>query len=233
MTQKIGWPLIQFGSCLFLCLSLPYSLGTPTGTFMAMTLFSVHQYLMYRCYLKGLELNGIATPNFWGGMRTSLFMTAGLALFYFLVFSPFSDRFYYAQSSLGNVVQAGDRFVISNQDKYLPGEVVVFNGQYQYLDTRQNLSGLVERILAREGDKVEFQEGEIRVNGQVLASEAGPLETGVTFPNSGFEVPKDSYFILFPIRTNLTLSPDWFLVPKGDIRGKIAFKYSPNWEVLP
>ena len=110
---------------------------------------------------------------------------------------------------------------------------MVFNREYRYRDNIQDQAGMVERILAVEGDQVAFQDGKILVNGQALAPEAGPLETGVTFPSSGFEVPKDLYFSLYPVRTNMPITPENFFIKRSDINGKIAFKYSPDWEVLP
>jgi signal peptidase I len=233
LTQKLKWPLLQFGIWFLLLLSLFFTLGTAWGALLAMVLFSFHQYLMYRCYLKGLQLNQIPFPGFWSGIRISMLMTAILALFYFAASRSFSDHFFYAQGSLGNVVQEGDRFFITTTEKYLPGQIVVFYRGYEYRHGSSGQAVLLERILAKEGDKVEFLDGKIMVNGQSLAADAGPLEAGLSLPPSELVIPKDCYFVLYPIQTNMSFHSDWFLIKNDEIKGKLDFKYFPRMESLP
>lgn len=232
LNQKLWWPLFQFGAWFFLLATYFFTFWTGTGYMTAMVLFSFHQYLMYNSYLQGLRLNQIPVPRFWAGLRTSLLMAAILGLFYYGAFGVLADHLFYAQRGLGNVVQEGDRYFVTGSDKYSTGQLVLFSRDYQYRHGSSGVAFLMERILAQGGDQVTVTDGKITVNGQPLADNAGPLEA-VTLPNTSFTVPKDCYFMVFPISTNYRFDPNWYFISKDSIKGSLAFKYYPRMEAMP
>jgi signal peptidase I len=232
LNQKLWWPLCQLGIWLSLFLVYLFTFGTSMGFMVAMALFSFHQYLMYSSYLRGLQLNQIQVPGFWGGVRLSALMAVILGLLYFAVSWPIGDRLFYAERGMANTVQEGDHFYVSPEEDYKPGQLVLF-GQNFRLEYGDRPFSLLERILARGGDKIDFRDGKILVNGTPLADGAGPLEGTLTLATSGFLVPPDTYFVLYPVRTNRSLDLNWYFIPKRSIQGRLAFKYFPKMEALP
>ncbi|MCX7831073.1 MAG: signal peptidase I [Acidobacteria bacterium] len=81
---------------------------------------------------------------------------------------------------------------------------------------------VVKRVLALEGDKIDYKEGEIFVNGE----NRGKITSGdyeMFFKNSSFTVEKKSCFLLGDNRSLSVDSRFWGIVPLESIYGKIIF----------
>ena len=228
LTRNLKTSLLQFGVCAALFLSYFFTFGTWTGALGCMALLGLHQYFMYRAYLKGLENGQIPFPGLWKGMGISAIMVLILSILYSQVFiGSLQGRLFYAQKSLGDAITQGDRFLVTSEKEYHPGDIVAFNRGYYYRHGSSGELTLVERILAVPGDQVSVSDGAIQVNGRPLSPELRPLEDGLSIPE-GLTVPEGRYLILYGnIQTNTRLTVDWFLVPREDIQGKLSFRYSP------
>ncbi|MFB3850999.1 MAG: signal peptidase I [Acidobacteriota bacterium] len=81
---------------------------------------------------------------------------------------------------------------------------------------------VVKRVLAIEGDRIDYKDGEIFVNGE----NRGKITSGdyrMFFDNSSFIVEKNSFFILGDNRSSSIDSRFWGSISKDMIYGKVVF----------
>lgn len=89
---------------------------------------------------------------------------------------------------------------------------------------RNKKKGLaVKRVIALEGDKIEFRNGEIFVNGENRGKIASGDFNGMLFENSSFIVEKNTVFLLGDNREISIDSRLWGSIPLKNIYGKVLF----------
>lgn len=136
-------------------------------------------------------------------------------LFFVFIISFFFKPFRIDGKSMEPLFQQGDVvFVTRLFSKIERNEVVVVKLHDQ--------SYVVKRVLAIEGDRIDYKNGEIFVNGE----NRGKIVSGdykMFFENSSFTVEKNSFFIVGDNRSASIDSRFWGSVSKEMVYGKVVF----------
>lgn len=131
-------------------------------------------------------------------------------------------------SSMEPTLSDGDCILVrmAGYDQPQAGDIVAIKAK-----DRQG-KHLVKRIIARGGQtvQIDFETGRVFVDGQLLTepyiAEATHLAGDLPFPVT---VPPDCYFVLGDNRNHSQDSRSSTLgcVPRGDIEGKVVFRFAP------
>ena len=127
--------------------------------------------------------------------------------------------------SMENTIMTGDRILALRTsywfDEPEAGDITVFH----YPDDPTGKTLYVKRIIGTEGDVVEVKDGEVYVNGEVLAEDyIAETTVGDYGP---YLVPEDSYFMMGDNRNHSLDSRFWDnkFVHEDEILGKVVLRY--------
>lgn len=85
----------------------------------------------------------------------------------------------------------------------------------------------IKRVIGVPGDKIEIDDGAVRVNGEALQEDYVPDEYRDHNSINPVVVPPDNYFVLGDHRSSSHDSRSWGAVPRRFIYGKAVFVYWP------
>ncbi len=160
----------------------------------------------------------------WG--RTLLF-TAGLSLFLRVAVV---EAFMVPTGSMRPTILEGDRLLGSKFSFWFrnprPLEIVVFRppeGAKAFV--APDVTRLVKRIVAVEGDTIEVEAGVVRVNGEILDEPYIAAPPHYSLPPT--EVPEDHVFVLGDNRNQSLDSHYWGFVPKDELIAHVFARYWP------
>ena len=127
--------------------------------------------------------------------------------------------------SMENTIMTGDRILALRTsywfDEPEAGDIAVF----RYPDDPTGKTLYVKRIIGTEGDVVEVEDGEVYVNGEMLAEDYIAETTVGDF--GPYLVPEDSYFMMGDNRNHSLDSRYWDnkFVHEDEILGKVVLRY--------
>ena len=102
------------------------------------------------------------------------------------------------------------------------GDVIVL------LDPRDHASQLLKRVVAVQGDKVEFVDGILLVNGDPIdESYLHGLPPTLGLVNDSWDIQEHSFFVLGDNRAKSTDSRKFGPFPANGIVGRVKFRYWP------
>lgn len=140
----------------------------------------------------------------------------------------FLEARYIPASSMLPTLEIGDRLIINkiiyrfrNPQR---GELIVFSPTDALLE-RNYKDAFIKRIIGVPGDKVEVEEGQVYVNGQLL--QEGYILEKPDYDFGPVIVPPDSYFVLGDNRNNSFDSHYWGFVPRKNIIGQVTQRFYP------
>lgn len=116
--------------------------------------------------------------------------------------------------------------------------VLIFKANYYLFDVKrfdiisfnyEDTKYLVKRVIGLPGEKIEYKEGILYVNGKIVKEEFLNVKTkDFSLKDLGYEViPKDMYLVLGDNRNDSLDSRDFGLIKKEDIIGKAVFRIWP------
>ena len=151
--------------------------------------------------------------------------TLVLSIILFAAINAVSARIRVDGASMEPTLQSGE-FVIVNKMAYMLGkpsigDVIVFHFP------RDPEQEYIKRIIGLPGDRVEIEDGQVYVNGQVLNEDY--VAASPVYENA-WDVPSDSLFVLGDNRNNSSDSHNWGSVPLDYVIGKATFIYWPPTE---
>jgi len=90
----------------------------------------------------------------------------------------------------------------------------------------------IKRVIGLPGDIVAINNGQVTVNGVVLAE---PYIKDTTTNNQTWEVPEGQYFVMGDNRPNSSDSRSWSYLPASDVIGRAWVVYWPpeDWQTVP
>ena len=108
-------------------------------------------------------------------------------------------------------------------------DIVVF----RYPDDRKQL--FVKRVIGLPGETVAIKAGKVYINGSTTPLDDSFVREPPLQQDFGpYQVPANSYFMMGDNRNNSLDSREWTnkYVIKGDILGKVLFRYFPSFKIL-
>jgi signal peptidase I len=92
----------------------------------------------------------------------------------------------------------------------------------------------VKRIIGLPGERIEINQGQVFINGELLQEPFEPLPGTYTMPNA-ITVPPNQVFVLGDNRNNSNDSHNWGTLPIENIVGRAWISYWPpnEWGVIP
>lgn len=117
-----------------------------------------------------------------------------------VVFALIFDQYSVPSESMAPTVNSGDRVVVRQGATPDHGDVVIYNNA-----NRPDSAPLLKRVVAIGPDRIDFIDGEIALNGQIL-DEPYLAEAGVTFELSAGAIPGC-----------VTSSPTFCVLPEGTV----------------
>ena len=85
----------------------------------------------------------------------------------------------------------------------------------------------IKRVIGVPGDMVDVDDGQVKINGQLLAESYVPQQYRDHVSMPPIKIGDDQYFVLGDHRASSNDSRSWGLVPKRYIYGKAVFVYWP------
>jgi len=171
---------------------------------------------------------GNAWRNF-AGILLDLAETVLLSIVLFLGINAVTARVLVEGQSMRPTLDNGE-YILVNKMAFrstLPdyGDIVVFHFP---ISPDQDF---IKRVVALPGDKVNIQDGQVRVNDHLLEEPyiaAEPRYAGT------WQVPDEEIFVLGDNRNNSSDSHSWGAVPMDNVIGKAIFVYwpPPAWKTL-
>ncbi len=165
----------------------------------------------------------------WGRMFLDILETVVLAVVLFLGINAVSARVRVDGSSMIPTLQNGE-FVLVNRMAYRlgqpqRGDIIVFRS------INENGLDLIKRIIGLPGDRVQVQQGQVRVNGQALSE---PYIAAPPRYSGEWEVPEGFLFVLGDNRNDSSDSHQWGLLPSENVIGKAILIYwpPPEWNLI-
>ena len=165
----------------------------------------------------------------WGRFALDIIETLFLAVVLFVGINAISARVRVDGFSMRPTLEDGE-FVLVNKMSYRFGEVsrgdiIVFHFP---LNPEEDL---VKRVIGLPGDRVQVQNNQVSVNGQILNE---PYIAQAPLYSGDWTVLDGQLFVLGDNRNNSNDSKDWGLLPAGTVVGKAVLIYwpPPMWDVL-
>lgn len=157
--------------------------------------------------------------------KTTLFWPV-IILTVCLFTSIFVIQFTHVQSgSMEPTIMTGD-FTIVNKLAYVKetpqrGDIVAFNSDEYH-------KYLLKRVIGVPGDKIEFHDGSVYINGEKCDESAYLSSDTGTYCDKTFTVPEDSFFMMGDNREHSTDSRFFKspYIPKSAIVGKVFYYFS-------
>jgi len=165
----------------------------------------------------------------WKRFVFDIFETLLLAVILFVGINAISARVRVDGDSMKPTLENGE-FVLVNKMSYQWGEVE--RGDIIIFDFPLNMEEeLVKRVIGIPGDRVQVQDAQVFVNGQLLNEpyiSQAPSYSGEWVVENGF------LFVLGDNRNNSNDSKDWGYLPMENIVGKAVLIYwpPPLWKVI-
>jgi signal peptidase I len=154
-----------------------------------------------------------------------------------LRFCGFVHPYSVPTGAMAPAVSAGDH-IMTERFTYLfreprRGDVAAFTGNG--IPGLQPATIYLKRVAGEPGEHVRISEGKLFVNDKPvsLSNEMGeisynvPPHAALVAPKQDVNVPEASYFVLGDNSTNSLDSRYWGNLPRGNIRGRVAFRYWP------
>jgi signal peptidase I len=142
---------------------------------------------------------------------------------YFLIRTFVFETYRVVGQSMMSTLEEDQRLIVSKLSYRLHepqrGDIIVF---YDPFDSDRNL---IKRIIGLPGDLLEIRQGQVYVNGQLLA-EPYTSHPG-TYSQPPTAIPEGQYFVMGDNRTNSSDSRSWGTLDGAEIVGKAAFTYWP------
>lgn len=101
---------------------------------------------------------------------------------------------------------------------------------FEYADTKY----LIKRVIGLPGDKVEYRNNTLYINGEVIEEEFldGHQTEDFSLVSMGYEtIPEGKYLVLGDNRENSLDSRSFGLIDEEDILGKVSLKIWPIFEI--
>lgn len=158
-----------------------------------------------------------------------IFETLLLTFFIFWTVNSLVGRYRIDGNSMNPTLFNGEYLIISNfayqLDEPQRGDIIVFRHPSSDLN-------LIKRVIGLPGDTIEVQNGEVRVNGQLISEPY--IQASPTY-NSSWVVPEGQFFVLGDNRNNSSDSHAWGYLPEDHILGKALLVYWPpsKWTKVP
>lgn len=162
-------------------------------------------------------------------MIREIIETLLLTFFIFWLVNSVIGRYRIDGSSMNPTLFNGQYLLINNFSYYLDeperGDIIVFRHPNQDLN-------LIKRVIGLPGDKVEVDNQQVIVNGEVL--EEPYIQEEPTYAGA-WEVPPDTLFVLGDNRNNSSDSHTWQFLPQENILGRAVIVYWPpkDWMQIP
>jgi len=153
-----------------------------------------------------------------------------LTLFIFWLVNAATGRYRVQGHSMLPTMQEGEYLIINKLAYYLDqpqhGDIIVLH--YPRDRTRE----YIKRVIGVPGDRIEIDNGQVRVNGVVLDE---PYIADPPNYSGSWTVPDGNYFVLGDNRNNSSDSHSWLFLPRSDIVGKAWVVYWPydEWQFVP
>jgi signal peptidase I len=164
----------------------------------------------------------------WGQILLDIVETVVLALVLFFGINAVSARVRVDGFSMNPTLLDGE-FVLVSRMAYRVGDmqrgdIIVFRSISSKMD-------LIKRIVGLPGDEVLVQNGQVLVNGHVLAE---PYIAEAPKYQGQWRVPEGQLFVLGDNRNDSSDSHQWGLLPFDNIIGKAIFIYwpLPEWGII-
>jgi signal peptidase I len=217
--------------CVYAVLLIWTSLFSSGSVWLSTTiLFSYHQWLFTDCAAKAREQLGMPSRRGRELLTFSLKSALVLALVYHAagqavahfgaVMALQSDRF-------APLLNRGDRLLVLRQGGYRRGDMVYSAAH-----------GGLERVVGLPGDEIAVVATALQVNGQAPSPDRSPFSNDIL--GRIFEaravVPPDAYCVFFPSRSGYVHGDEllhYFMIPKRDLDGRLALRYSPEFTRFP
>jgi signal peptidase I len=142
---------------------------------------------------------------------------------YFLIRTFVFETYRVVGQSMMSTLEEDQRLIVSKLSYRLHkpqrGDIIVF---YDPFDSDRNL---IKRIIGLPGDLLEIRQGQVYVNGQLLAEPY--ISRPGTYSQPPTAIPEGQYFVMGDNRTNSSDSRSWGTLDGAEIVGKAAFTYWP------
>jgi signal peptidase I len=189
-------------------------------------------------------------PTFWQSVREVLVILVIAALVAILIQSFFIKAFIIPSSSMSPTLQIGDRVMVDRLTYYFRkprrGDIIVFRypptsshamnttnpfywpfeqiGETLHLTHRTSSSPYVKRVIATEGETMEFRNGQLYVNGERI-NEDYKVPDNYNMPPT--KIPEGQLFCMGDNRPNSRDSRYWGTVPIRSVIGKVFLIWWP------
>ncbi|MFM7577174.1 MAG: signal peptidase I, partial [Microcystaceae cyanobacterium] len=125
-------------------------------------------------------------------------------------------------------LQINDRLIVEKVSYHLTnpqrGDIVVFNPT-QALIEKNFKDAFIKRIIGLPGDTVEVKQGQVYINGQVMAENYIAQPPDYEF--GPVKVPANQYLVLGDNRNNSYDSHFWGFVPREKLIGRAFVRFWP------
>ncbi|MBE5924779.1 MAG: signal peptidase I [Lachnospiraceae bacterium] len=179
--------------------------------------------------IRKVNINKISDDDkFFYSYIISIFIPIVIASIVRLILSPFFTLNYIPSESMETTLMTNDYVICSKYkgEEINRFDIITFHAQVSNGDL------LIKRVIGLPGDTVVVDNGEVRVNGEVIddsfASEMYDIEGDGTYI-----VPENHYFVMGDNRDNSYDSRFWDepYVAKEDIQAKAACTVFPLWHI--
>lgn len=161
--------------------------------------------------------------------------TVGLSLLLaFGIRSFIAEARYIPSESMLPTLEINDRLIVEKVSYHFKnpqrGDIIVFRPPNEAIICSPNQplpikDAYIKRVIGLPGEKVEIEDGQVRVNGKVLPEDY--IKDAPNYPLPTIAVPENSYLVLGDNRNQSCDSHVWGFVPKENIIGKAVVRFWP------